>query len=97
MNKKKSIQNSGETDEPSVGPIMEQHDLGELRKTKPQVTGEQSALGHMPNPEEVYRSSVLDVAEDVGLYTESDESHPSEIDLAQEVAEAEMAEGDGDG
>lgn len=54
-------------------------DEEKIQQTKPQVVGEQSASGHMPNPEEVEENDTLDRAQDMGLYKKADESHPVEL------------------
>lgn len=53
----------------------------------PSVKGEESISGETPDPES--DDNVLDAAHKAGLYTESDEEHPHEVDLANEVDEAE--------
>lgn len=53
----------------------------------PSVKGEESISGDTPDPES--DDDVLDAAHKTGLYTESDEDHPHEVDLANEVEEAE--------
>lgn len=53
----------------------------------PSIKGEESISGDAPDPES--DDDVLDAAHKTGLYTESDEDHPHEVDLANEVEEAE--------
>lgn len=43
-------------------------DRTELEKSRPQVTGEQSASGSMPNPEHVTARTTLERAKRMGVY-----------------------------
>lgn len=61
----------------------------EVEKSEPEIIGEQSVSGMMTNPEEVEEKDTLEMAQDVGLYTENDEEHPAEVGIAQEIEEAE--------
>lgn len=63
----------------------------ELEKSKPQVAGEQSAFGHMPNPGKVKQSTTLERAQKMGLYTEANEAHPHELNIAEELREKRKA------
>lgn len=61
----------------------------ESMKSEPQIMGEQSESGTMPDPEIIQDKDTLDMAHDVGLYEENDEEHPSEVSIADEINEAE--------
>lgn len=68
---------------------MKKNDEEELIKTSPETYDEQSADGSMPNPEEVNEKDVLERAQEAGLYTDSDEENPAELNIAQEINDAE--------
>lgn len=52
-------------------------------------TGEQSISGATPDPES--DDNVLDAAKEAGLYEKADEEHPQELNIAEEIEEAEKA------
>lgn len=53
------------------------------------ISGERTISGSTPIPE--VDDDVLQSAQEVGLYTEADEENQQELNLAQEVDEAEIA------
>lgn len=53
----------------------------------PNVTGEQSVSGNMPDPES--DDDVLKNAHDVGLALGEDEEHPKPLDIGKDVNKAE--------
>lgn len=67
----------------------EQKDFEEIEKSTPEVFDEQSALGSMPDPEEVNEKDTLETAQEMGLYTKADEEHPVPLGIAEEVNKAE--------
>lgn len=81
--------NNSITDDTATGPIMEQETEEELEKTKPDVAGEESALGDAPNPEKVYEKDTLETAQSMGLYEEGDEAHQPELGIAEQINKAE--------
>lgn len=71
-----------------VDPVSPQAKV-EAVKSEPQIPGEQSESGTMPDPEQIQDKDTLDMAHDVGLYEENDEEHPAEVGIAEEIEEAE--------
>ncbi|HEX7018129.1 MAG TPA: hypothetical protein VF209_04450 [Patescibacteria group bacterium] len=53
------------------------------------ISGERTMSGTTPVP--TSDDNVLDSAQDAGLYTEADEENPHELNVAQEIDEAEVA------
>lgn len=73
----------------SSGPTLKKQSEEELIKSTPQVDDEQSSFGSMPNPEEVQEKDALEQAQDMGLYTKSDDEHPAKLNIAKQVNDAE--------
>lgn len=55
----------------------------------PQNIDERSVSGHMPDPNS--DDDIDEVAHKVGLHTDERDEEPEELDLAQEISEAEKA------
>lgn len=53
------------------------------------ISGERTVSGSTTIPEA--DDNVLDFAHEAGLYTEADEENPHELNMAQEIEEAEIA------
>jgi hypothetical protein len=77
------------SDYQSSGPTLKQRNEKELIKSSPQVDDEQSSFGRMPNPEEVQEKDTLEQAQDMGLYTKSDDEHPAKLNIAKQINDAE--------
>jgi len=59
--------------------VEEQSKDEELEKSRPEVSGEEGPFGDMPNPEEVQEKTVLEIAQEMGSFTDADEEHPKEL------------------
>jgi hypothetical protein len=51
----------------------------EAEKTSPEVSDEQGFLGSDPDPEMATETNTLEVAQEMGLYPNADEEHPSPL------------------
>ena len=73
-----------------VGDILfnQDHDEEHKKVLSPQVLGETSMEGSMPDPES--DDDVLANAHNMGLYEESDYEHPKEVGLGEEVDKDEQ-------
>jgi len=58
-------------------------EISEAQQLSPYPYDEESISGYMPNPQA--DDNLLDVLQDFGLYLDTDEEHPTELDLAGEV------------
>lgn len=57
--------------------------------SNPQINDEEGNQGSMPDPEMVDKEDTLEEAQDMGLYTNADEEHPAELNIAEQVQNAE--------
>lgn len=58
----------------------------------PQTMGEQSESGHMPDP--ASDDDTLENAQEVGIAQDADPEHPKELNIAEDVEEAEESRRD---
>lgn len=61
-----------------------------VTNASPQERDEEELDGHMPNPEIVNSRDALDEAQSNGLAEDADEEHPKELNMAQDIENAEQ-------
>lgn len=69
--------------------IFDDKNLIEDEKSRPEITDEGSVSGSASDPEEIEDKDTEDLAHDMGLYTNSDEEHPVELGLSEQINKAE--------
>lgn len=74
--------------------IFDDKNKVEDEKSRPEITDEGSVSGSASDPEEIEAKNTEELAHEMGLYTDSNDEHPVELGLAEQINKAEGVIGD---